>query len=333
LSKWLLAVCDSDESYIDKFVEFVQETKKGLFEIKAFTSTKGVIEYLKENIVDVLLISDKEVIEDISEIKIKSTIILSEGVQNQSTYDYPSINKFQSADNVIREVMECTRGLEKNPVSTIETLNKCCKVIGVYSPLNRCYKTSLAIVMGMFQAKTKKVLYINLEEFSGLSNFINIFENKDLSDLMYFYKQNPKKFMSKLYASTNNINGLEFINPIIFSKEIRNLEIREWVEFINFISSNSNYEIIIIDLSNMLEDVFEMLEICDSIFMPILTDYISVSKITEFESYLQLIGRERIFDKVKKLKLPEIREGDRGEKHFEILLKGEFGSYVGKHLS
>jgi len=330
LNKWLLAVCDSDEKYIDKFVEFVQETKKGLFEIKSFTSIKEVLEYLKENVVDVLLISDGEEVEEVNQTNIKSTIILSNG--NSSKFQYPCINKFQSAENVIREVMEYTIGLEKNPSTNPETINKNCNIIGVYSPLNRCYKTSLAIVMGMHYAKLKKVLYINFEEFSGFSKFLNIFENKDLSDLMYFYKQNPKKLLTKLYSCTNNINGLEFINPIIFSNELRSIETYQWIDFIRYISENSNYEIIILDLSNMIQDIFEILEICDYIYMPTLEDSISQAKIKEFESYLDLFGKEIILEKIKKLNLPQVKAGDRGEKYFETLFKGEFGNFVGKNL-
>ena len=39
------------------------------------------------------------------------------------------------------------------------------KVLGVYSPVGRCLKTSFALTMGKLLAQEERVLYPNLEEF------------------------------------------------------------------------------------------------------------------------------------------------------------------------
>ena len=43
------------------------------------------------------------------------------------------------------------------------------RMIGVYSPIGRCGKSSFAFTLGQVLAREEKVLYITLEEFSGLS--------------------------------------------------------------------------------------------------------------------------------------------------------------------
>ena len=58
------------------------------------------------------------------------------------------------------------------------------KVLGVYSPVGRCLKTSFALTMGKLLAQEERVLYLNLEEFSGLSVLMKEEYKSDLSDLL-----------------------------------------------------------------------------------------------------------------------------------------------------
>ena len=61
--------------------------------------------------------------------------------------------------------------------------------LGVYSPVGRCLKTSFALTMGKLLAQEERVLYLNLEEFSGLSVLMKEEYKSDLSDLLYFLQR------------------------------------------------------------------------------------------------------------------------------------------------
>ena len=72
-------------------------------------------------------------------------IILSEGVHPPELDQYPSVYKYQSSSDVIREVMECY-GAEKKTTPQYRVLKKRPqKLLGVFSPLGRCLKTSFAL--------------------------------------------------------------------------------------------------------------------------------------------------------------------------------------------
>mgnify|MGYP006877199938 CR=1 FL=1 len=62
-------------------------------------------------------------------------------------------------------------------------------VVGIYSPVNRCFKSSLALTIGQVMAKKESVLYLNLEEYSGFTRLINSEYKADLSDVLYLYRQ------------------------------------------------------------------------------------------------------------------------------------------------
>lgn len=77
---------------------------------------------------------------EVRELDIGKIIILSEGVHPPELDQYPSVYKYQSSSDVIREVMECY-GAEKKTTPQYRVLKKTTEILGVFSPLGRCLKT------------------------------------------------------------------------------------------------------------------------------------------------------------------------------------------------
>ena len=61
------------------------------------------------------------------------------------------------------------------------------RILGIYSPIGRCLKTSLALTLGQQLARDGKVLYLGLDAFAGFSRLIGNSCKNDLSDVLYFF--------------------------------------------------------------------------------------------------------------------------------------------------
>ena len=322
-------MCDKDLDYLYKLEEFIQEKESINFNVKTFSSMNLLKEYLDENFADIVIISEKDFIE--YEMNFEGLIILSEEKTCIDDTKNKYIYKFQPANLLIKEVFEYTS--LKNDVEERSINSKLSKkIIGVYSPINRCKKTTLSIVLGLIYGKSHNVFYLNLEEFSGFSNFLFCNKDNDLSDMLYYYKQNPNNLNEFLTSSTNKFSNFNYLNPITFSKELRIIETSEWLKLIKEIIETTDYEVIILDISSLVTDIFSILDICDIIYMPVIEDFFSNSKILEFENLLEKINFTQIKNKIKKLNLPDISQKESGEKYFENLLKGNFGNYVRENL-
>ena len=94
------------------------------------------------------------------------------------------------------------------------------------------------------------------------------------------------------------------IAPARYADDIAELSSRELAELIQLIVKDSNYEFIVIDFGILGKRAVEILDMCHSIYMPILADPISEKKIEEFYEYLGNIGHELIRDKIFSLSLP-----------------------------
>ncbi|MCD8023114.1 MAG: hypothetical protein LUF30_09145, partial [Lachnospiraceae bacterium] len=105
MGKNILAVCDVDASYARNFTEYQNEKNRTPFEVQAFTNVESLEKFARDNEIDILLISTRAMCNEIGNLPIGRTIILSEGEQ-PANQGYPLINKYQSSDDIISEVME-----------------------------------------------------------------------------------------------------------------------------------------------------------------------------------------------------------------------------------
>ena len=159
--------------------------------------------------------------------------------------------------------------------------------IGVYSPIRRCMKTSFCLVLGMILAESQKVIYLNLEEMSGLEQIL----------IRY-----------------------------IADKEAVNMD--NFVGLIQELEKEKHYDVIIIDVADGGPSLNGVLKICKKIYMPICNDWISKSKIEEFERVMEIIGEQDILKRIEKLELPQLDNPKSDQSYEEQLLWGELGDYV-----
>lgn len=327
-----LVVFDVEEKYASQLSAYLNQKQGIPFQIRAFTSLQALMEYAKGNRIEILLISNRVMNEKIQELDIDRIILLSEGEVLQEFLKYPAIYKYQSTEVILREVMEYYA--ETNPNNRqIQISKKHTELIGIYSPVKRCLKTSFALTLGQLYAQSRPTLYINFEDFSGFSGLLNSDYTGDLSDLMYFYRQNQANIQFKLSAVVNSLHNLDYIPPVSFSFDLRNFEMSEWIGFMEEIMLSSNYEVIILDLSDILKDPISLLELCNTIYTPLKADAVSAAKIDEYEKYLEQTGKSSILQKTTKLVLPYHSSFGKREHYVDQLLWGELGDYTRKVMS
>ena len=112
----IFAVCDLEVDYALNFMDYLNQKKNIPFEIQAFTTVEKLIAYGKHTHIELLLISGRAMCREVREMDIGKVIILSEGVHPPELDQYPSVYKYQSSSDVLREVMACY-GAEKKTVS------------------------------------------------------------------------------------------------------------------------------------------------------------------------------------------------------------------------
>ena len=324
----IFAVCDLEVDYALNFMDYMNRKKNIPFEIQAFTSVENLIAYGKQTHIELLLISGRAMCREVRDLDIGKIIILSEGVHPPELDQYPSVYKYQSSSDVLREVMACYGAEKKTVADQIAVLKKTTEIIGIFSPLGRCLKTSFALTLGQILAKERAVLYLNMEEYSGFEELLGKGFAHNLSDLRYYVRQDNQNLLHKMNSMVQTINNLDFIPPVRTPEDIRGTAWEDWEKLIQEIVLHSNYEFVILDIGGAVDGTFQVLDMCRRIYMPVLSDPVSISKIAQFENLVRIWDYPQILTRTVKVRPPFHGGNVAPENYIEGLLWSELGDYV-----
>lgn len=328
MRKNIFAVCDLEVDYACNFMDYLNQRRSIPFEIQAFTTVEALISYGKETHIELLLISGKTMCRQIRELDIGKIVILSEGVHSPELDQYPSVYKYQSSSEVIREVMACYGEEKAIAPAEFPVLKKTTEILGVYSPLGRCLKTSFALTLGQILARDKAVLYLNLEEYSGFDELLGKGFSHNLSDLLYYVRQENQNLIHRMNSMVQTVNNLDFIPPVQTPADIRGALWADWERLLKEIMQHSSYETVVLDVGSGVDELFQLLDMCGKIYMPVLSDTVSACKVAQFENLLRIWDFPQVLLKTRKLKLPFHMGGAAGENYVEQLMWSELGDYV-----
>ena len=243
MKKQIFAVCDTEAEYAKNFMEYLNRKQNLTFEVQAFTGVKSLLAFAEQNRIEILLISEAAVCREVRELDVGKLIVLTEGIKSPELGAYAGVYKYQSSAQIVREVMACY-GEERSvlPVQS-PVLKKATQILGVYSPVGRCLKTSFALTLGQLAAREKPVLYLNLEEYSGFEELFGKSFTGTLSDLLYFVRQGDHNLTVRLNSMVETVGQLDFVPPVQSPMDIRGTPWQDWVCLIQEIVLHSSYAV------------------------------------------------------------------------------------------
>lgn len=330
MTRKILAICDLEVTYASHFMEHINHRRNLPFEVQAFSSLDRVGELAEKQPIEILLISERALAGRNTEIaawNIGQIVVLAEGICDEQLQNYPTVSKYQSSDSVIREVM-AVYAAEAQEKKISHIVKKETKFIGVYSPVGRSKKTSFALVLGQLLARERNVLYLNLESCSGFEELFDLSYERTLSDVLYYLRQKDENLIYHIQAAVCSLENLDYIPPTAFPQDVSTVSIGEWRSLIESIQKESVYEYLILDIGDGVEDVCGLLDLCDHIYMPIRQDFVSQSKISQFEKLMAVCNRREVLERVEKLKLPYYAYPTIKNQYMKQMMWSEFGDYV-----
>ncbi len=305
MSKSILAICDKEEEYVCRFQEYLNRKKAFPFQVQVFTRVDELYLFNKKNKIDILIISESVYAEEIHSMNINHVVILAEeGILSKD--ELFILQKYQSSEKIIHEILYYYARLNESSIEINRKL-KNIKLVGIYTPVGRCLQTSFALLLGQFLAKKKNVLYLNFEAFSGFGKFMKREYVSDLIDLMYFMNNMQDKFILKFNDMIQTINGMDYVPPPFSFLDLSSVTGDKWIQFLDNIIRESNYEYIILDLSDNVQGLLQILQKCEVIYTITKEDGMAMAKVDQYEKLLRTMQYEDIIDKTKHFNFPALK--------------------------
>ena len=300
----VLAVCDSETEYAYQLVDYFSNKKGFPFQVQLFTSEKTLMEYAKDYPVSVAMIAAKDYQGEVSESIIDHVFLLAEDSEEDFS-GLRSFYKYQSAENLTKELLEFIAG--EGILGRVVVNGKELKLIGVYSPVGKCLKTSFSFVLGQILSKKHKVLYLNMESYSGLGKLLQKDFSTDMSELIYYLQNSKEKFIYRMSSITIRAGELDVLPPFDSFLDFISVSKEEWIALFREIEKCSDYEYLILDLSDAVQGLFDILRLCDVVYTLSRDDGFSLVKISQYEEVLRKCNYEDIWKKTKHCTIPRIK--------------------------
>ena len=300
----VLAVCDSETEYAYQLVDYLSHKKGFPFRVQLFTCEKTLKDYSVNHPISIALISEKDYSEEIRSFPIEHILILGEDLQNKYE-DRKVLYKYQSSGRMIKELLDWAAG--EGILGRTGSNNKELKLIGIYSPIGKCLKTSFAFVLGQLLSKKHKVLYLNMESYSGLGKLLQKEFKTDMSELIYYLQNSREKFIYRMGSMTEHTGELDILPPFDSFLDFISVTGEEWIQLFQEIEKGSDYEYLILDLSDAVQGLFDILRLCDVVYTLSREDGFSMAKIAQYEEVLKKSNYEDIWKKTKHCTIPDIK--------------------------
>lgn len=326
MRKSVLAVCDAEPMYVYNLMEYIHSKKGDEFDVQAFTGIKSLSDFTQERKVDMLLISDALMCSQVKELDIRKIMILSGGEQFCELSDYPAVYKYQAADSLVKELLDCYAQVK--PPASEPLFRRKVEVIGIYSPVKRTGKTSFALTLGQVLASSRAVLYINLEDYAGFDTLMGKTFSSDITDLMYFSGEGEKNLVCRIGGIVQCVNNLDYIPPAFSPYDLRSVKGEEWLKLIEELCLYGSYDVILLDLGEQVDKLPEILDRCGKIYMPVREDSLASAKVQQYEKVMLAQEREDLLGRTKKIKVPYHGSPGKKELYVEQLVWGELGDFV-----
>lgn len=327
MDRKILAIFDCEENYAYRLMDFIGTKDKIPFEIHVFTRADSFFSFAKETEIECLLISENAYQSKIEQLNIAHIIVLSENGENLNRA-LCHINKYQSCENVVREVMHYYADKTEGG-RMIRTGSHRMRIIGIYTPATRCLQTTFSFTLGQMLARQSKTLYLNFEAYSGLGRMLSREFSRDLSDLIYYLNSARDKLFYHMEGMIETVNGLDFIPPAEIYQNLAGIRGAQWIDLFEEIEKTSEYEYLLLDLSDCVMDLWEILKHCDRVYTITRNDSIAAAKIEQYEKVLESMQQQSVLTKTRKWELPLFKKLPL---RFEELTYGDLAGYIRKEV-
>ena len=287
----LCCILDSDENFAVRICACFNKRHVLPLTVQAFSDMEAYISCAQNNEVE-LLIVDESLYEEARRVPAGQIVRLCEQPMLMEGEADACVVKFQASDGIIRDVLGVYTG-KLIPAPCSRTSDKS-EVVCVYSPNGYCSKTTLSLALAHIKGRDRKVLYINLEEFSALGTAAG-----NLSDILYYYHIDSKLYGARMLSLIKNGNGFDYIPPAACAKDIGDADADTVMGLVDELVAGGGYELVIIDVGSLVGEPWKLFEYADRVLIPSPDSPHRQKRLKEFEKFMYTSGYEGVMEKVR----------------------------------
>lgn len=300
-----MILLDTEEEYAQLFGEYLRQHREYPWQLRVYTDPRELLKQEEDICPMMLVVSESAYCEELKSLGAERTVLLNESGRVQWK-GMPNVNKYQRADMVLRELLEIYLEVAGEQPPRLQTDCSVC-LIGVYSPVRRCCQTTFALTISQLLAREHPTLYLNFEHYAGLPELLPDENAKDLADLLYFLTAEGEQFRLRFQTILQSRDGLDYIPAMRAGQNLLSVTAVEWIGLLQKISELGSYTYVVLDLSESMQGLFDILRMCRQVFTLTMDDRVAQCKIRQYEELLTRCEYGDVMQKTRKCVPPKMK--------------------------
>ena len=319
----VLVLCDREEEYAQLLTEFMRRHRELPWSVRTYTDVEELMREEKGRPIDVMAVSERTYQQKLSALRPLRTVILNEsGLMKWK--EFVNVDKYQQAQNVLQSILEVYMEIADIVLPRMSG-HAATQFIGIYSPVRRCMQTTFALTLSQMLAVKHRTLYLNFEHYVGISELAAEVGARDMADLLYFVMAEKDKFRLRLQTIVRHRGNLDYVPPMKSGQNLLSVSPQEWNRLFQKIDELGEYDYVVMDLSESMQGLFDILRLCTKIFTLTKRDKIAQGKLSEYEYLLNACAYEDILKKTCRCMAPRV---NRVPEEIEQYTRGEMADFV-----
>ena len=302
-----MIICSEEELYVLRLADVIADREELDLQVQVCTSFEQEEKLEEFQEAELLLIGDEIPYGKRQTSRAARRFVLTSQEGAEVGEEEVPVFKYQSVHKIFSQIMESC--LDQDRAGLFQVPRKDSqRMIVVYSPIHRIGKTRFARALGHELAREEETLYINMQEYPGWGMHREE-KRASLADLLYYSRQEQNHLGLRLTSMVREQEGLAILDPIPVSLDLKEVSWEDWNSLILQILKKGPYQNMILDLSESVQGLFDILKICDEWYLPYIEDEDEERKLDQFFEALEVMGCKKLCQKARMTEMkgePEI---------------------------
>lgn len=259
-----ILIYDFDVKYAMKLAEYINTRKNYPFEARFAIDEADLADAFNRLNIDLLLCCEVTLDEAMRHIHKDKIIILSDDSYSYREGAY-TIFKYQCCDNIIKEILK--KASQLDDIGPLVHRKNTMKLYGVFDRSSYSKDSWLAYEIAKDISKKGKTILICANGFVSSDYLTGAVFESDLAELLYEICVLNRETMAVIGGNIHEDNGLALLPPVRNYRDLISITSKEWRQFLDKIESSTDYEYLIFDIGEGIQDFPGVIAYCDRIYL------------------------------------------------------------------
>lgn len=236
------------------------------------------------------------------------------------------VEKYQEVNRIVDEIMKHI-GEEIRNVAQTGELPVRARTIAVYSLSENEYQLPLAVTLASILGEQERVLLLDLQENSGLSQLIGELPEAGLEEFLVMIE--GRKFsQSRMMACIGHLDRLDYVYPAGNTECLCESSAAVYRQLIGVLAREMDYSTVILNLGSRFAGFFEVLEESREIYLLKSRGGLGRWRQKEFLEEMDKHGMPHVKDRVREIAIPRMAAPVNCERLVEQWKWDDFGDSI-----